>query len=115
MAPLKKTILLSLILVSSSPILGMLRRIRQPAHLLVKASRQPFHFHSYPNNTNPDIKELSGEELEQFLRNNHLSPKNLPFALATIGKVTSEQIEALNEFKQRQLNRKWHKKDKESE
>ena len=115
MAPLKKTILLSLILVSSSPILGMLRRIKQPAHLLVKASRQPFHFHSYPINTNPDIKELSGEELEQFLRNNHLSPNNLSFALGNTGKVTSEQIEAINELKQRQLNRKWHEKDKESE
>jgi len=104
MLPYKKIALLFLTLVLCRPILGMVS-IRQHFCLFARTSKQTFHFHTYPINTKPIAKDLSDEKLEQFLRNNYLSPKNLPFALTNIGKVTFLQIEALSEFKKRQQNK----------
>lgn len=102
----KKTTLLFLISISCLPILGMFSRMRrQHIHLLVGASGKTIYSQNHKVSTQPKIKKLSNEKLEQWLRNNYLSPNNILFALANTGRITPPQIEAVNEWKQRQRNK----------
>ena len=109
----KKIVLLSLILVSCEPILGMFNRAAKKVYFPRKALRPTCHLLNHTINRRPDITRLSDEKIEQFLRDNGLTPNNLALIISHISKMTPSQIEAANEFKQRQQNKEWHKEKEE--
>ena len=102
----KKVVLLSLILVSCEPILGMFSKAVKKVYFPKRALGPTCHLPNHTINKRPDITHLFDEKIEQFLRDNGLKPNNLALIIILHkNKMTPRQIEAPNKFKQRQWNK----------